>query len=393
MTGPVVLTVNAGSSSVKTAAFEVDGGAPTDPPILRAELVAIDTEPQIRLRGGDGSSDAFAALEARGDYGAAFAALLDHLDERLSGRRPAAIAHRVVHGGRAFEGPATLDDEAIRALEALSPLAPGHQPLNLRGVRAARERWPDASHVACFDTAFHRSMPSVAQRFAIPRALHDEGVRRYGFHGLSYEHIARVAPGMIEPNPHGRMIVAHLGAGASMCAIKDGRSVATTMGFTALDGLPMSTRCGDLDPGVVFHLLREKGFDLAQTEHLLNRESGLAGVSGISGDMRVLEASDAPQANEAIELLAYRCAHFIGALAAALEGLDALVFTAGVGENSARLRAEVLRRCAWLGLRLDPETNARHGPRIDAGDGPVTAWVVATDEEHVLARAAAPFAS
>ncbi|MEL6363946.1 MAG: acetate/propionate family kinase [Pseudomonadota bacterium] len=389
MSAPVVLTVNAGSSSVKTAAYEIADGAPTNPPLLRAHLASIGEDPQILLKEAAGSEEVVRAPEATGDYDAAFRALLARLERRLDGRAPAAIAHRVVHGGPHYAEPVRLDAEALRALEALSPLAPGHQPHNLHGVRAAEAWWPDAPHFACFDTAFHRTMPEAAQRFALPRALHEEGIRRYGFHGLSYEHIARVAPQVIGALPHDRMIVAHLGSGASLCAVKSGLSVATTMGFTALDGLPMSTRCGDLDPGVVLHLLLEKSMSAADVAQLLNRKSGLLGVSGVSGDMRVLEESDAPEADEAIELFAYRCANSIGALTAALGGLDALVFTAGIGENSVRVRAEILARCAWLGVRIDPAANARHRARIDDGEGPVSAWVIATDEEYELARVAA----
>lgn len=392
MSAPVVLTVNAGSSSVKTAAYEVVDGAPANPPLLRAHLASIDEDPQILLKEAAGAEAVVRAPEARGDYDAAFRVLLTRLERRLGGRAPAAIAHRVVHGGPRYAEPVRLDTEAIRALEALSPLAPGHQPHNLRGVRAAEARWPDTPHFACFDTAFHRSMPEAAQRFALPRALHEEGIRRYGFHGLSYEHIARVAPQVIGQHPHDRMIVAHLGSGASLCAMKSGLSVATTMGFTALDGLPMSTRCGELDPGVVLHLLIEKDMSSADVARLLNHKSGLLGVSGVSGDVRVLEESDAPEADEAIELFTYRCAGSIGALAAALGGLDALVFTAGIGENSARVRAEILARCAWLGVTVDPVANAGRRARIDDGGGSVSAWVIATDEEYELARVAAEHA-
>jgi acetate kinase len=277
--------------------------------------------------------------------------------------------------------PALLDE-----LEALVPLAPLHEPHNLAPIRMAMRLNPDLPQIACFDTAFHRTMPELNQAFALPHALYDEGIRRYGFHGLSYEYIASVLPTVAPDIAGGRVVVAHLGNGSSACALREGKSVATTMGFTALDGLPMGTRCGALDPGIVLHLLQQKGLSADAVNDLLYRKSGMLGVSGVSSDFRELLASPDPRARFAIELFCHSTARHIASLAAALGGLDGIVFTAGVGENAAPVRARICRACAWLGVELDDAANERHGPRITAEHSTVAAYVVKTDENVMIAR-------
>jgi len=285
-----------------------------------------------------------------------------------------------------FSEPVLVDTNVLTKLEALVPLAPLHQPHSLAVIRAVRDAMPTLPQIACFDTAFHRTQPAVAQAFALPRRLTDESVRRYGFHGLSYEYIASALPTLEPGLADARVIVAHLGSGASMCAMRGGRSVATTMSFTPLDGLVMGTRCGNLDPGVLLYLMDRHGLDARALEKLLYHESGLLGVSGISSDMRTLLASDEPSAKEAIELFVYRIGRELGSLAAALGGLDALVFTGGIGERSAVVRAQICRQAAWLGLELDGVGNERHGPRLSTPASKVTAWVLPTDEDLIIAR-------
>ncbi|MFZ9635101.1 MAG: acetate/propionate family kinase, partial [Alphaproteobacteria bacterium] len=319
------------------------------------------------------------------DHAAAVRELGAIEDELLGGRRLAAIGHRVVHGGTRFAEPLRVDDEAIAALEALVPLAPLHQPHNLAPVRAYRATRPGVPQVACFDTAFHRAQPAIAQSFALPGRFARDGVRRYGFHGLSYEYIARRLPELDPALADARVVVAHLGNGASLCAMRGGRSVASTMGFTALDGLVMGTRCGSLDPGVVLHLMDRYAMGPREIEALLYRQSGLLGVSGISSDMRVLRASPDPRAREAIDLFVYRAGREIGSLAAALGGLDALVFTAGIGENDAATRREIAAACAWLGVQVDEAANLAGGPRLSPPGSAVSAWAVETDEERMIA--------
>jgi acetate kinase len=316
-------------------------------------------------------------------------ALLPWARERLGGRRLAALGHRVVHGGMRHSRPERVTPQLLAELEALVPLAPLHEPHNLAPIRAILALDPALPQVACFDTAFHRSVPEVAQAFALPHALHDEGVRRYGFHGLSYEYIASVLPQQAPEIAGGRVVVAHLGNGASLCALQAGRSIASTMGFTALDGLPMGTRCGELDAGVVLYLISQKGMTAAAVEDLLYRRAGMLGLSGLSSDFRDLLASDDARARFAIDVFCYRTARSIGSLAAALGGLDGLVFTAGVGENAAAVRAAICRACGWLGLELDEAANRARGPRISAAGSRVAAWVIPTDENLMIARHAA----
>jgi acetate kinase len=285
-----------------------------------------------------------------------------------------------------FARPVRIDAEVLGELESLVPLAPLHQPHNLAAIRAVAQHVPQLPQVACFDTSFHRTQPVVAQAFALPRRCAEQGIRRYGFHGLSYEYIASVLPDVDARAAAGRAVVAHLGNGASLCALKAGRSVATTMGFTAVDGLVMGTRCGALDPGVLLFLMDQHGMDARALEELLYQQSGLLGVSGISSDMRTLLASTDPRAAEAVELFVYRIGRELGSLAAALGGLDALVFTGGIGENAVSIRARVCRDAAWLGLELDEEANERGGPRLSRPNSRVAAWVIPTNEELMIAQ-------
>jgi acetate kinase len=379
------LVLNAGSSSLKFALFETA----TLAPLLRGGLDALGASPASRLNASGPLASSFNGTGSTippGDRDGATAWLMDAL-RRLGGVSLACAGHRVVHGGRAFELPVLVDDGVLAAIAALAPLAPAHQPHNLAGIRAVRRTFPDLPQVACFDTAFHRRQPAKAQRYAIPRALTDEGYLRYGFHGLSYEYIAGVLPEAIGAAAKGRVIVAHLGHGASLCGLHDGASVATTMGFTALDGLMMGKRSGSVDPGLVLHLLVEKAMPASEVADLLYNRSGLLGVSGISADVRTLEGSDDPRAAEALDLFAYRAVREAGSLMAALGGLDAIVFTAGIGENSATIRARICRGLAFAGVLLDEDANAEGRRRISKDHSPTGAFVVPTNEELPIAKA------
>ncbi|SPF34127.1 Acetate kinase [Syntrophobacter sp. SbD1] len=303
-----------------------------------------------------------------------------------SRNNPVAVGHRVVHGGLEFTEPVKVDDEVLLKLEKLAPLAPLHQPFNLAAIRAVAEHRPDLFQAACFDTSFHRTMPAIAGEFALPHEYSEKGIKRYGFHGLSYEYISSVLPQFDAAAAEGRTIVAHLGNGASMCAIKGGRSVANTMGFSAVEGLPMGTRCGSIDPGVLIYLIDNHGFDARALNELIYKQSGLLGVSGISSDMRELLSSRDPRASEAVDLFVYRIVREMGSLAAALSGLDAVVFTGGIGEHASEIRSRVCNDSGWLGIVLDEEANNKGGPRISRTDSPVSAWVIPTDEELMIAR-------
>ena len=385
---PVLIVLNAGSSSLKFQVFDVLDGA--EPRLVwkglfeglggTAHFIVKDTSGTIldevswNLRDGIGHEEALMHL-------------VSWLRSHQEGRKLAAIGHRVVHGGQSFSGPVLVDDTVVQALEALVPLAPLHQPHNLEPIRIVRRRLPGLPQVACFDTAFHQTQSDIASLFALPREMRELGVRRYGFHGLSYDYIASI---LKDYDPHlaeGRVIVAHLGNGASLCALRSGRSIATTMGFSALDGLPMGTRCGAIDAGVVFFMLREMKLSPEAAERMLYTKSGLLGVSGLSNDMRVLRVNAAANvdAKRAIDLFVYRILREIGSLAAALGGIDGLIFTGGIGENDVATRAEVIAGLAWVGLALDEAANRAGGPRISAGSGP-TAWVIPTNEELVIAR-------
>jgi acetate kinase len=312
--------------------------------------------------------------------------LLNWLRKQPAGQRLIAVGHRVVHGGTKFHHPVVVDDRIYTALEALIPLAPLHQPHNLTPIKAIHHLFPALPQVACFDTAFHRTNPRIAQMFALPRRYDEAGVKRYGFHGLSYEYIASVLDRYLGDAPAAKVIVAHLGNGASLCALENGVSIASSMGFTALEGVPMGTRTGSIDPGVLLYLLQQQQLSSADVERILYKESGLLGVSGISSDMRVLENSDSPDAAEAIDLFVYRIGREIGSLAAALGGLDALVFTAGIGEHSSLVRSKVCAQAAWLGITVDQAANESHGPRISTAASQTSAWVIPTNEEAQIAN-------
>lgn len=382
----VILTVNSGSSSIKFALFPADD--PKADAVMRGKIAGIGNQPVVTaIR--DGQPIAFAAPldtiapDAKHEW--LIAQLLQRLNEDFADLNPIAVGHRVVHGGQDFTVPARVTPDTRVAMGALTPLAPLHQPMNLAAIDAVAEANPTLPQVACFDTAFHRTQPRLAQMFGIPRALTEEGIIRYGFHGLSYAYIASVLPDLLGDQAKGRIIVAHLGNGASMCAMRDQKSVATTMGFTALDGLIMGRRCGALDPGVALHLAEQKGMSVHEIHELLYRQSGLLGVSGISNSMQDLAASDHPHAREAIDLFCYRARQQIGSLTASLGGLDALIFTAGIGEHSAETRAGIASGLEWLGVYLDPKANARGDTEIHADDSKVAILKVRTDEERVIA--------
>jgi acetate kinase len=382
-----VLVLNAGSGTVKFSMYAVPALAAGDGrAALRGRIDGIGREGVIEVVDADGTFRPVARLPAPASHADAIAAILCRTAAACPDLDIAVAGHRFVHGGPRHFAPVRVDDDVLAALEAAVPLAPLHQPHSLAGVRAVAAQAPGLPQVACFDTGFHRTMPRVARIFGLPRYLTDAGVVRYGFHGLSYESVAAVLPAVAGAAAAGRVIVAHLGHGASLCAMHGGRSVATTMSFTPLDGVPMSTRCGDLDPGVVLYLQQQLGWTVERVHRLLYHESGLLGVSGISADMRDLLASGSEDAAVAVELFVYRTAREIGSLAAALGGVDLLVFTGGIGEHAATIREGVLRQCGWLGVRVDRDANARHGPRIDTRDGAVSAWVVHTNEELVIAR-------
>ena len=379
-----ILVLNAGSSSLKFSVF-VSGADLA--PLVAGNVEELQGRARFRAKDATGTVVDEHAWPDGGPPGheGAIAFLLDWLRANAGGGRLAAIGHRVVHGGADYAAPVRVTPAVLARLERLVPLAPLHQPHNLLPIRTLAARLPDLPQVACFDTGFHCVQSTVARAFALPRELSDAGVRRYGFHGLSYEYIASVLPQYDARAAAGRTIVLHLGNGASMCAMHAGKSVATTMGFTAVDGLPMGTRTGSLDPGVLLYLMDEHGMDARAIETLIYKRSGLLGVSGISSDMRELLQSDHPHAREAIELFCYRIGRELGSLAGALGGLDAVVFTAGIGEHAAPIRDRVCRDASWLGLALDTAANARHGPRISSPDSRIAAWVIATDEEHMIA--------
>jgi len=390
MADSLLLTLNAGSSSIKVALFDVASNAGALPTARwSGQADGLGAGLAARLRVHDANGRTLHDAELQGDqrsHPGALAALLDWHARQGGGGRIAAVGHRIVHGGVNFVEPVRADDAVLNELKALEPLAPLHQPHNLAGVRAAMQAFGAVPQVLCFDTAFHAAQPDVNRRFALPRALHDAGVRRYGFHGLSYESIvaqfAELAPELAEQ----RVIVAHLGNGASMCAIAEGRSVATTMSFSPLDGLTMGTRCGRLDAAVVLYLMRSRGLSADEVEKLLFRESGLLGLSGVSSDMRELEASRQPAAAEAVTHFVEQVVQQMGSLAAALRGVDAIVLTGGIGENSVALRERILAGCAWLGLDVDAAANAAGAARLTTARSPVSAWVLKTDEEAVIAR-------
>lgn len=378
-----VLTLNAGSSSLKVALFPIDG----ERAMATGLADRIGPEGVLRLKNADGEP----MPSADGDlssHGGAMQAVIESFIRALPGLSLRAIGHRVVHGGEHFTRPVVVEESVLKTLETLNPFAPLHQPHNLAGIRAAMDTFPGVTQVACFDTAFHRDHPWVNDAFALPRALYDEGVRRYGFHGLSYDYIAgemkRTAPHLAE----GRVVVAHLGNGASMCAVQNGRSVASTMGFSALDGLPMGTRCGQVDPGVLLYLMDQRGMSAREISDLLYRQSGLLGLSGLSSDMRTLEAAGTTQAAQAIDYFVFRAQREAGAMAAAMAGIDALVFCGGIGENSRLIRARICERLGWMGIEIDHGLNAANATVISSATARTTVMVMPTNEELVIARAA-----
>ena len=379
-----ILVVNAGSSSIKFELFAVDAGD-----VLRSTLAGqldgIGTHPHLKAKAADSTTlaDRDLAPDEAADVTGAMRPLGQWLREMLAGAKLLAVGHRVVHGGADYSAPVRVDAGIVADLRKLVPLAPLHQPNNLAPIEAIAAMRPELPQIACFDTAFHRSHPEVADRFAIPDALYREGVRRYGFHGLSYEYIASVLP---ERLARGRTVVAHLGSGVSMCALLAGCSVDSTMGFTTVDGLPMGTRTGQIDPGVLLYLMQTRGWDATRLEKFLYHEGGLKGLSGISNDMRDLLASDAPSAGLAVDYFVYRITRETGSLAAAMGGIDGLVFTAGIGEHAPAIRERVCRGLAWIGLELDAAANAAGGPLISTDHSRVEARVIPTDEELMIAR-------
>ncbi len=383
-----VLTLNAGSSSLKFGLFTAES---TPRALATGAVERIGGPARLRLdiEGAERSLERELSQERAADHDGALEAALSALEEEFPEAQIVTVGHRIVHGGRHYDEPVEITQAVIDTIEELVPLAPLHLPHNLAGVRAAQAAFPQARQAACFDTGFHRSHPFVNDVFGLPRRFYDQGVRRYGFHGLSYDYIAGALADYDAELHAGRVVVAHLGNGASMCGMRGGRSVASTMGFTALDGLPMGTRSGQLDPGVILYLLEEEGMSVPEVTELLYKESGLLGLSGISHDMRELESSEAPEADEAIAYFTFRIRRELGALAAALEGLDGLVFTGGIGEHSARVRAEVCAGMEWLGLSLEPGRNAAQDTEISAPQSRVRVLVIPTNEELVIARAAA----
>jgi len=382
-----ILVLNAGSSSIKFSAFgrrdaELDL-------IARGQVEGLGTAPRFIAKdaGGNTAGEKRWPAGERVGHDGAFAEIADWLRQRGRGDyRLAAVGHRVAHGGEAYVAPTMVDADMIAKVETLVPLAPLHLPHNLTAIRAVRARAPQLPQVACFDTAMHRTFPRVEQMFALPKDLEDAGVRRYGLHGLSYEYIASVLPQYDERAARGKTVVLHLGSGASMCALAAGRSIASTMSLTGLDGLPMGTRTGALDPGVMLYLMNERKMDARAIETLVWKKSGLLGVSGVSNDMRDLLASSEPRAALAVDLFVYRIGRELGSLAAALGGLDAIVFTAGIGEHTPVVRERVCRQAAWLGVELDANANAAGGPRLTTAPSRTSAWVLPTNEELMIAR-------
>ena len=381
-----IVILNSGSSSLKFSLF-VESGRSFDL-LIRGQAEGLYTAPRFVAKSAAGEllSGKTWGDGTRLGHDGALEYLVAFLRAEFSGHRLGGVGHRVVHGGLEYTQPVRIDAAILKTLEKYIPLAPLHQPHNLAPARILLERSPQLPQVACFDTAFHSGAPPVAQAFALPKAITDLGVRRYGFHGLSYEYIADVLARYDERAARGRTVVLHLGNGASMCAMAGRRSIASTMGFTAADGLPMGTRCGTLDPGVILYLLDALQMDARAIEKLIYQQSGLLGMSGISSDMRTLQEHVSPEAKAAVDVFIYRIGRELGSLAAALGGVDAIVFTAGIGENSSSLRERVCRDAAWLGVDLDPAANASNGPQISTAGSRVSAWVIPTNEELMIAR-------
>ncbi len=382
-----VLCLNTGSSSIKFQLFKAEPG--DDPHLqFKGQIEGIGVRPRLVAQRADGESFANRNLDAEvmSDAGAAMPALLGWLGEQLRGEMPDVVGHRIVSGGTRYAAPTEIDDIVLRHLHSLTPLMPLHLPPELVPIEVIRERLPHMRQVAVFDTGFHCGHEEVMERLAIPESLHEQGVRRYGYHGISYEYIAGRLPQVAPDIATGKVVVAHLGSGCSMCALVDGRSIETTMGFSALDGLPMGTRPGRLDPGAVLYLFQVKGMSATEVEALLYKECGLKGLSGISNDVRELLTSDDPRAAMALEYFSLHCARAVADLATAMGGIDGLVFTAGVGENAAPIRTDICKRLAWLGLEIDAASNSQNGPRISADESVIACYVIPTDEELMIAR-------
>jgi len=383
----LILTLNAGSSSIKFALYEVIDEQPM--PSVKGQVEGIGTAPHFVAKDVEGrllSESYWEPVGAGQGHARAFKQIWSWLGDAAQGRSLLAVGHRVAHGGETYSEPVLVDAQVLKELTAIVPLVPLHQPNNLAAIRAVAADHPRLPQVACFDTGFHRGRAPATEQFGLPRALLERGVKRYGFHGLSYEYIAGRLRELAPEVADARVVVAHLGSGASMSALRQGRSIDTTMSFSALDGLPMGTRCGVLDPGVLLFLMREDGLGVEELEDLLYKRSGLLGLSGVSNDLRELHASDDPRAAEAIDFFCYRIGQTLGALCASLGGLDALVFTAGVGENDGDIRARVCRDAAWLGVTLDEAANRGRGPRISLAGASPSVWVIPTDEEAMIAR-------
>ena len=383
-----ILTLNAGSSSLKFAVFALDQQGKEPLRVLRGQVAGIGSG--VRIKAWDGQGQAMDVGKAPDtsvvDHRAALDWVLDWVYRHLSDIELVGVGHRVVHGGRHQHHPAPVTSALLCELEALCPLAPHHQPHNLSAIRAVAAKAEDLPQIACFDTAFHSNQPDVARRLPLPRRYHEQGIMRYGFHGLSYEFIASAVPDYNGGELPRRLVAAHLGNGASLCAIEDGMGIATSMGFSTLDGIMMGTRCGAMDPGVLLHLMHEEGLGEPELSELVYNQCGLLGVSGLSSDMQVLLGSDDPRAAEAIELFCYSLVQAMGSLVMVMQGADGLVFTGGIGEHAAAVRASVCAKLRWLGLVLDESANDNDGPLISAPESSIKVWVIPTDEELVIAR-------
>ena len=382
-----ILTINAGSSSIKFALFE-HASPLLEKAAISGQIDGIGTagiQLVAKNLAGQKIADQPVPGGALTNHKQAFDHLLDWFTNSEASGRIIAVGHRVVHGGESYSHPIVLDDSALEQLAQYTKLAPLHQPHNLNGIYAIRAILADVPQIACFDTAFHRTQPAIAQIYGLPRKITNEGAKRYGFHGISYEYIASVLPKHTS-KADGRVVVAHLGNGASMTAMVERKCVATTLGFSTIDGLVMGTRCGSIDPGLILHLMESKGMGVKEMTQLLYKESGLLGVSGISNDMRTLVASDRPEAKEAIELFCYRIVRELGSLSAAAGGLDAVVFTGGIGEHSQRVRQRICQLAEWQGIKLDPEANGRDALRISSAASAIDVMVIPTNEEWMIAQ-------
>ena len=388
----VILVINSGSSSLKFALYSIDANA--NNALLTGVVSGIGVKPELKAKMGGKvleNQEPFKSIPKDANHEWLIKELINRLHTKYTQFKPIAVGHRMVHGGINFTEPTLITDESLQQLKALIPLAPLHQPHSIVAIEAVAKHEPDLLQIACFDTSFHRTQSKIEQMFAIPKALTDEGIIRYGFHGLSYEYIASVLPEYLGEKANGRVLVAHLGNGTSMCAMVNRKSVSSTMGFSTLEGLVMGTRCGLLDAGVILHLIKQKGLSVDEVSHMLYKESGLLGISGISSDMRDLENSDHPDAKQAIEMFCHRAKEEIGNLTAVMNGLDAIVFTAGIGENSAMVRERICDPLAWLGVKVDDEKNVLGKGEISTDDSKVKVLVVATDEEATIANATRSF--